>query len=104
MSASTVWVQRTDLDRLRTWHLQGVPGETLCDRPTQAMKAMPKAEWRQVLNPCLNCQKSADATGAAAEFHDAVDDPGPSDLHAPDPGDTQPAERDGQPGKHARRD
>jgi hypothetical protein len=84
MSSSTVWVQATDLDRLRTWHLQGVPGETLCDRSTQAMKAMPKAEWRQVMNPCPNCQKSVDAIDAAAEFQDVVDDPALSHPYATD--------------------
>jgi len=56
-----VWVeQETMAGTVRTWHLEGVPGETLCGQKTQSMKPLPKAAWDQVLNPCTRCQLKAD--------------------------------------------
>jgi hypothetical protein len=60
----TVWVQGqtqlTGAGEARTWHLAKAPEQTLCGRTTESMKAMPKAAWDQVLNPCTECQKEAD--------------------------------------------
>lgn len=52
---------------VRTWHLGGVPGETLCGQTAQSMKALPKAAWDQVLNPCTYCQLKADLPVAVDE-------------------------------------
>jgi len=63
MTDRVVWVQgqtqQTGAGEVRTWHLAEAPDETLCGRTTQSMKAMPKAAWAQVLNPCTECQKYA---------------------------------------------
>ena len=67
MAGGVVWVQgqtqQTGAGEVRTWHLAEGPDETLCGRTTQSMKAMPKASWEQVLNPCSECQKKADFAG-----------------------------------------
>lgn len=72
-----VWVeQETVAGTVRTWHLEGVPGETLCGQRTQSMKALPKAAWDQVLNPCTHCQLKADLPVAVDESQrDLADDP-----------------------------
>ncbi len=63
-----VWVgQESIAGTVRTWHLVDVPGETLCGLSTQAMKALPKAAWKQVLNPCTHCQLKADLPVAMYE-------------------------------------
>jgi hypothetical protein len=63
MTGTVVWVQgqtqQTGGVDVRTWHLAEAPDETLCGKSTQSMKAMPKAAWEQVLNPCPECQKTA---------------------------------------------
>lgn len=62
---------------VRTWHLGGVPGETLCGQTAQSMKVLPKAAWDQVLNPCTHCQLKADLPVPAYESgHDLADDSG----------------------------
>lgn len=59
-----VWVQgqvhESGAGSLRIWHLEQVPGKTLCDKSTIPMKAAPNAEWRHVLNPCPECRQRAD--------------------------------------------
>ncbi len=63
MAAEIVWVQGQAQQTgagVRIWHLAAMTGETLCGRPTQAMKVLPKAEWGLVLNPCAQCQEKAD--------------------------------------------
>jgi hypothetical protein len=45
---------------MRTWHLAEASDQTLCGRTTQSMKALPKAEWGQVMNPCPECHQQAD--------------------------------------------
>jgi hypothetical protein len=100
MSDEVVWVQETDIDGLRTWHLEGALGETLCARSTRAMKALPNADWEQVLNQCPACQKLSGA--AAAEVLSGIsdaddleaDDPEASDPEASDPEAAEP-EADG---------
>ncbi len=100
MTARCVWVQQTDIGRLRTWHLEGAPGETLCARSTQPMKALPGAVWDQVLNPCPACQKEPDVADVvppavdSAQAADSADPPGGSDV----------VDAEVPPGKHARRD
>jgi hypothetical protein len=71
-----VWVQgqaqQLGAGAVRTWHLEALPGETLCGRPTLPMKATPGAAWNQVLNPCSECQakaKVADAQATAEAQH-----------------------------------
>ena len=61
---------------VRTWHLEGVPGETLCGHAAQSMKVLPKATWDQVLNPCTRCQLQADLPFALSESaHGLAEDP-----------------------------
>ena len=61
---------------VRTWHLEGVPGETLCGQTAQSMKTLPRAVWDQVLNPCTHCQMKADLPVADYESgHDLAGNP-----------------------------
>jgi hypothetical protein len=76
MSGRMIWVQgqaqQMGAGAVRTWHLEGSPGETLCGRPTLPMKATPGASWNQVLNPCSECQakeKVAEAQATAESQH-----------------------------------
>ena len=68
MAERMVWVQvqthQTDAGEMRVWHLAETSDQTLCGRVTQAMKALPKADWGQVINPCPKCQEQADLTEA----------------------------------------
>ena len=61
----TVWVQgqihQTDAGELRIWHLAEIDDQTLCGRVTRSMKALPKADWDRVMNPCPECQEQASA-------------------------------------------
>ena len=66
-----LWVQQpkqetTGASTVRTWHLDGALGETRCGLATRLLKALPKAAWDQVLNPCTHCQLNADLPGVAA--------------------------------------
>jgi hypothetical protein len=68
--------QEAGAGTVRTWHLEGVPGETLCGHTAQSMKVLPKAAWDQVLNPCTHCQLQADLPAAVSESqHDLAEDP-----------------------------
>jgi hypothetical protein len=76
MQGRMIWVQgqaqQMGAGSVRTWHLEALPGETLCGRPTLLMKATPGAAWGQVLNPCSECQAKftvADVQGEAEAFH-----------------------------------
>ena len=64
MANRVIWVQgqtqQMGAGAVRTWHLAEEPDETLCGRTTESMKAVPKAAWDQVLNPCNECQKKAE--------------------------------------------
>ena len=73
---------------VRTWHLGAVPGETLCGQTALSMKALPKAAWDQVLNPCTYCQLKADlpvafdeSGGGLVEAPEVVDAPEVIDAH-----------------------
>jgi len=77
MPSRMVWVQgqteQLGAGTVRTWHLEAVPGETLCGRPTLPLKAAPGAVWDEVLNPCPECQAKAqvaDAHTNAESIHD----------------------------------
>ena len=56
MPQRSVWAQVTGEGEARTWHLEGLPGETRCGKPTQQMKNLPKADWGLVLRPCTECR------------------------------------------------
>lgn len=64
-----IWVQgqtqQLGAGAVRTWHLEGPPGETACGRATLSMKPAPGAIWEQVLNPCTDCQAKATVVDAA---------------------------------------
>jgi len=70
MAGRMVWVQgqtqQLGAGAVRTWHLEAMPGETLCGRPTLPLKAAPGAAWDQVLNPCGECQTKAQLADAHA--------------------------------------
>jgi hypothetical protein len=70
MSSRMIWVQgqtqQLGAGAVRTWHLEGLPGETACGRATVSMKAAPGAIWEQVLNPCTECQAKATLADAQA--------------------------------------
>jgi hypothetical protein len=91
MPQRSVWVQVTDEGEARTWHLEGLPGETRCRKPTQFMKNMPKADWGLVLRPCTDCQRNADLPLAAFQ---------PSDTKDPE----SPKSEQHVVGRHARRE
>lgn len=59
---------------VRTWHLVGIPGETLCGQSTQSMKILPNAAWKQVLNPCTRCQLKVDLPVTVYESRPECDD------------------------------
>jgi hypothetical protein len=65
-----IWVQgqtpQLGAGAVRTWHLEALPGESLCGRATLPMKAAPGALWNQVLNPCSECQAKAKVAEAQA--------------------------------------
>jgi hypothetical protein len=68
MAERMVWVQeqthQTDAGEMRVWHLAETSDQTLCGMVTGSMKALPKAEWGQVMNPCRGCQEHANLTEA----------------------------------------
>jgi hypothetical protein len=68
MEERMVWVQeqthQTDAGEMRVWHLAETSDQTLCGRVTRSMKALPKAEWDRVMNPCPECQQQAHLTEA----------------------------------------
>ena len=68
MAERIVWVQgqthQTDAGEMWVWHLAETSDQTLCGRMTQSMKALLKAEWDQVMNPCPECQQQAKVTEA----------------------------------------
>jgi hypothetical protein len=91
MPQRSVWVQVTGEGEARTWHLEGLPGETRCGKPTQAMKNLPKADWDLVLRPCTSCQGNGDLPLAASQSSDTKDPESPkTEQHVV--------------GKHARRE
>lgn len=49
---------------MRTWHLEGTLGETLCGKSTLPMKAAPGASWECVMNPCQQCNADAELAEA----------------------------------------
>jgi hypothetical protein len=68
MPDTVVWVQAETLaGSVRTWHLGGALGDTLCGQSTRTMKSLPKAVWDQVLNPCSRCQLKKDLPAVASE-------------------------------------
>ena len=78
MAERMVWVQeqphQTDAGETRVWHLAEASDLTLCGRVTTSMKALPKAEWDWVINPCPRCQEYANSTEAERDLASADTD------------------------------